>query len=79
MRNYKILPSDVAKLLGKSELTIREGIKREFFDFGIAMQLPGSTRYNFTIYPARLAAELGISVEALYEKVSEVRNGRETA
>ena len=74
MSNLKILPSDVAKLLGKSELTIREGIKREYFDFGIAMQLPGSTRYNFTIFPAKLAELLGISVEALYEKISEVRS-----
>lgn len=73
MQNFKILTSDVAKLLGKSELTIREGMKREFFDFGIAMQLPGSTRYNFTIFPAKVAELLGITVEELYERISEVR------
>ena len=74
MKSFKILTADVAKLLGKSELTIREGIKREFFDFGIAMQLPGSTRYNITIYPAKLAEMLGISVNELYERIREVRN-----
>ena len=74
MQNFKILTSDVAKLLGKSELTIREGIKREYFDFGIAMQLPGSTkRYNFTIFPAKVAELLGITVEELYERIGELR------
>ena len=73
MKSFKILPSDVAKLIGKSELTIREGIKREFFDFGVAMQLPGSEKYNYTIFPAKVAELLGISVEDLYEKISEVR------
>lgn len=79
MKNFKILPSDVAKLIGKSELTIREGIKREFFDFGIAMQLPGSKRYNFTIFPAKVAELLGITVDELYKKISEVRNDSESA
>ncbi len=73
MKTFKILPSDVAALLGKSELTIREGMKREYFDIGIAMQLPGSKRYNYTIFPAKVAELLGISVEALYERISEVR------
>lgn len=75
MKNYKILPSDVAKLIGKSELTVREGMKREFFDFGIAMQLPGSERWNFTISPAKVAEFIGITVDELYEKVSAVRKG----
>lgn len=74
MKNYKITVKDVARLTGKSELTIREGIKQEYFDFGVAMQLPGSTKYNITIYPAKLAEMLGISVEELYRTVSEVRN-----
>lgn len=76
MQNFKILPADVAVLLGKSELTIREGIKREYFDFGIAMQLPGSVKYNFTIFPAKVAELLGISVEELYERIHEVRRVR---
>ena len=79
MKGFKIRVSEVAKLLEKSELTIREGIKREYFDFGIAMQLPGSEKYNFTIFPAKVAEMLGISVEALYEKVRELRNDTKTA
>ena len=75
MKNYKILTADVAKLIGKSELTIREGIKREHFDFGIAMRLPGSEkRYNYTIFPAKVAEFLGISIEELWKRVEEVRN-----
>lgn len=76
MKSFKILPADVAKLLGKSELTIREGMKREYFDFGIAMQLPGSTRYNFTIFPAKVAEMLGITVEELYERINDARSVR---
>lgn len=76
MKTFKILPADVAKLLGKSELTIREGMKREYFDFGIAMQLPGSTRYNFTIFPAKVADMLGITVEELYERINDARSVR---
>lgn len=79
MKNYKIKTSDVAMLLGKSELSIREGIKREFFDFGIAMQLPGSTRWSFTIFPAKVAEVLGITVEQLFEAVEELRNDTKTA
>lgn len=74
MQNFKILTTDVAKLIGKSDLTVREGIKREYFDFGIAMKLPGSEKYNYTIFPAKVAEMLGISVEALYEQVREMRN-----
>jgi hypothetical protein len=79
MKNFKILTTDVAKLIGKSDLTVREGIKREYFDFGIAMQLPGSEKYNYTIFPAKVAEMLGISVEELYRKVEELRNEAKTA
>lgn len=75
MKSFKILPADVAKLIGKSELTIREGIKQEYFDFGIAMLLPGSEkRYNYTIFPAKVAEFLGISVEELYKRIDEIRS-----
>ena len=74
MKGGKIRISDVAKLLEKSELTIREGIKQEFFEFGVAMQLPGSTKFNFTISPAKLAEHEGITVEELYKRIDEVRS-----
>ena len=75
MKNYKILPGDVAKLIGKSELTVREGIKREFYDFGVAWQNDGCVRWNYTIYPAKVAEFLGIPVGELYEQVSALRKG----
>ena len=71
--SYKILPSDVGALLGKSDLTIREGMKRGYFDIGIAMQLPGSAKYNYTIFPAKVAELMGISVDELYKKLDEIR------
>lgn len=78
--NYKILTSEVAKLLGKSELTIREGIRREYFDFGVAYQVgENNKRWNFTISPAKLADFLGISVAELHERVQEMRNETKTA
>lgn len=77
--NYKILTSEVAKLLGKSELTIREGIRREYFDFGVGYQMEGNKRWNFTISPAKLADFLGISVAELHERVQEIRNETKTA
>lgn len=77
--SYKILTSEVAKLLGKSELTIREGIRREHFDFGVAYRMEGNKRWNFTISPAKLADFIGISVEELWKRVGEVRNETKTA
>ena len=73
MRGRKIRVSEVARLLEKSDLTIREGIKRGFFEFGVAIQLPGCTKYNYTISPAKLAEHEGISVEELYRRIEEIR------
>ena len=50
---------EVAKIVGKSPQTIREGLKIGAFEFGTAFQLPGSTRYTYTIYPERVYALYG--------------------
>ncbi|MBQ2743434.1 MAG: hypothetical protein IJF32_11605 [Oscillospiraceae bacterium] len=79
MKSYKITVRDVAKLTGKSELTIREGIKQEYFEFGCAMKLPGSVKWNFTIIPAKVAEFIGITVEELFERIREVRDDTKSA
>lgn len=70
---YKITVADVAKLMGVSELTIREGIRQDYFDFGAEKKKEGNTKGQFLIYPAMLADHLGITTKELYEAISTVR------
>lgn len=65
----KITVKRAAQLLGKSELFVRECIKNGSLPIGTATQLPGSSRWAFSISPKLLADYLGCSVSALYEGV----------
>lgn len=69
----KILPCEVAKLLGKSNLFIYEAMKRGVLDIGVAMQMPGSTKWSFSISPTKLADYMGIDVATLNARVLELR------
>ena len=62
-KSRKITIKKAATLMGKSELFLREGLRRGVFTFGEAFQMPGSTRWNFYIYPAEFAKYLGMTVE----------------
>ena len=73
MSNKKILPCEVAKLLGKSNLFVYEAMKRGFLYIGVAMQMPGSNKWTFSISPTLLAEYLGIDVQKLDEKLAEIR------
>lgn len=73
----KIVVSEVATLLGKSNLFIYEALKRGVLDLGVAMQLPGSTKWSFSISPTKVAEYLGIDVPTLNERLKEIRAGRE--
>lgn len=73
----KIIVSEVATLLGKSNLFIYEALKRGVLDLGVAMQLPGSTKWSFSISPTKVAEYLGIDVPTLNERLAEIRAGRE--
>lgn len=73
MSNKKILPCEVAKLLGKSNLFVYEAMKRGFLNIGVAMQMPGSNKWTFSISPTMLAEYLGIDVTTLNEKLAEIR------
>lgn len=66
----KITVAQAAKLMGKSALFVREAMKREAIDIGVAMQMPDSTKWSFHISPMKLATYLGISTEELWKAVS---------
>ena len=63
----KITVQRAAALMGKSTLFVREGMRRGVLPIGQAMQLPGSTRWNFYISPAALAAYIGVDLKDLLE------------
>lgn len=63
----KISVKRAAQLLGKRELFVRECMKRGTLPIGTAEQMPGSTRWSFSISPQALADYMGCSVRELYE------------
>lgn len=67
----KISISQAAKLIGKSELFVREGMRRELLPIGTAMQMPGSTKWTFVISPSMLAAYLGVDVALIWQMLKE--------
>lgn len=71
----KIQVCEVAKLLGKSNLFVYEAMKRGYLDIGIAMQMPNSKKWTFSISPTKLADYLGVSVTELNVKLGKMREG----
>ena len=69
----RILPCEAAKLLGKSNLFVYEAMKRGFLKIGIAMQMPNSKKWTFSIGPTLLAEYLGIDIPTLNERLEELR------
>lgn len=72
----KILVCEVAKLLGKSNLFVYEAMKRGFLNIGIAMQMPNSTKWTFSISPTQLAEYLGIDIPTLNNRLASIRGER---
>ena len=72
----KILVCEVAKLLGKSNLFVYEAMKRGFLNIGVAMQMPNSTKWSFSISPTQLAEYLGIDIPTLNDRLSGIREER---
>lgn len=70
-RPRKIKVEDVAWLLQRSTLWVREAMRREAIEIGTAMQLPGSTRWVFDIEAPKLAKFMGVSVAELWEMLRE--------
>lgn len=69
----KILVCEVAKLLGKSNLFVYEAMKRGFLNIGVAMQMPNSQKWTFSISPTLLAEYLGIDIPTLDERLASIR------
>ena len=75
----KILPSEAARLLEKSNLFVYEAMKRldangkPILDIGVAIKMPNSTKWSFSISPAKLAKELGIDIATLNERLANLR------
>lgn len=81
-KTRKILPCEVAKLLEKSNLFVYEAMKRvdengkRLLDIGVAMKMPNSTKWSFSISPAKLAEYMGIDIPTLNEKLAIIREER---
>lgn len=75
-KERKILVCEVAKLLGKSNLFVYEAMKRGFLNIGVAMQMPNSTKWSFSISPTQLADYLGIDIPTLNERLASIREER---
>ena len=76
-KERKILPCEVAKLLGKSNLFVYEAMKRGFLNIGVALQMPNSQKWTFSISPTMLAEYLGIDIPTLNERLASIRGERE--
>lgn len=77
-KESKILVCEVAKLLGKSNLFVYEAMKRGYLNIGVAMQLPNSTKWSFSISPTQLAQYLGIDIATLNKRLANIREERGT-
>ena len=63
----KITVQTAARLMGKSTLFVREGMRRGVLPIGEAMQMPGSQKWSFYISPKLLADYIGVSVEVVLD------------
>jgi hypothetical protein len=54
-QEYDLSVKGVAKLLGRTELTVQVFLQRGKFPFGVALKTkPGNTKYTYIIFPAKL-------------------------
>lgn len=70
-RPNKITVQLAAKLMGKSTLFVREGMRRGVLPIGEAYQLPGSSKWTFYISPPLLAQYIGADLEMVQEAAAE--------
>lgn len=66
-RPNKITVQVAAKLMGKSTLFVREGMRLGLLPIGEAVQLPGSTKWTFYISPPLLANYIGADLNTVLE------------
>ncbi len=63
-----------AKVMGKSTLFVREGMKRELLPIGYAMQMP-SGRWTYFISPPQLAAYTGKTLDEVFAIANSIGSG----
>ena len=66
----KITVQTAARLMGKSTLFVREGMRLGKLPIGEAFQLPGSTKWTFYISPPALAQYIGVDLEVVLDAAS---------
>ena len=69
-RPKKITVQVAARLMGKSTLFVREGMRLGLLPIGEAIQLPGSSKWTFYISPTLLAQYIGADLETVLEAAS---------
>lgn len=75
----RITTAEAAALMQKDALFVREAMRRDLLNIGVAMQLDGRKRWTFFISPPLLADYLGITVDELWTRLEEVRRNDQTA
>lgn len=70
-RPPKITVQVAASLMGKSTLFVREGMRRGELPIGNAIQLQGSTKWNFYISPTLLANYIGTDLATVLEAAAQ--------
>ena len=66
----KITVQTAARLMGKSTLFVREGMRRGDLPIGVASKLPGSSKWTFYISPPLLAEYIGVDLEVVLDAAS---------
>lgn len=54
-----------AKMMDKTEMFVRIGLRRQSLPFGVAVQGQQGGRWSYHISPGKFAAYMGVSVEAV--------------
>lgn len=75
-RPNKITVQVAAKLMGKSTLFVREGLRRGALPIGDACQLPGSTKWTFYISPPLLAQYIGADLNVVLDAAADYAEQR---
>ena len=71
MSERMIRPNSAAKALGSNGQSVRVRMQRGLFEppIGTVCNLGGGSRYTYEIYPERLAAYLGVSVDEVFRRI----------
>lgn len=65
----RITVQQAAELSGRAAQYIRIAMQRNLIDIGIAMKMPGSSKYYYDIRPQKLADYLGIDLASMYNRL----------